>query len=292
MNERIRRHAMMLALGVVTTGCSTGVSVEEFTRYLEDRQALRLAVQVCLPDKTAFFDELNVDVTNMPENVPFQKLAQMFRDAYANRKYTNPYSSTSTVREYQTIRQWRTPTSNVDFPKRWIPLRTVKNVKGIMSYGGGAEYLQNSTESNQAIFSAYTSERPDDVVAISVALLMYRNGKEEWVDYWFRPPKKINPNGYTKWIMPLSEEGQNERAAEPRTWWLLVHGEEMPVYKVSENAPRIRYTLLSKEQYGTLNQEGRRAMSLVNLQYLTNGIPIDNERVHFVPAKQASIPPC
>jgi hypothetical protein len=293
VNEfRHPRYLILFVLIAVAAGCSTTVSVEEFKEYINDRKAQRLAVQVCLPDRKAFFDELSVDVTDMPADVPYQALAKMFGDARANKKYTNPYMSASTTREYEAIRQWRMPTSSAEFPKQWIGFGKVDDVKGIVSGSGETAYLADSTESNQAVFFAFTHERLCDVIAIHVHLPMHQNGKTERITYWFKPPRDITTNGYTEWIAPVSEEGPNEQAAKLPTFWLLTHGKEMPIYRVGDNAPRIRYALLSNEEYWKVDKDGRRAMYSVRLQHLTDGTSVDDDRIHLVPAKRAGVPPC
>ncbi len=38
-------------------------------------------VQICLPDKKAFFDDLNVDVSDIPANISYADFGQLFKAA-------------------------------------------------------------------------------------------------------------------------------------------------------------------------------------------------------------------
>lgn len=279
----------MLALLIPIAGCSTTPPIEEFRAYLNDSKALRLAVQVCLPDKTAYFDEVRVDVTDLPDDVPREAIRKMFHDAQEKGKYDNPYRPSRTDREFQTIRKWHPFTSSTDIPKRFIGFGQVDNVKGIVSYGGKTADLAGSTETNQPIFYAFTHERPTDVVAVNVR---FTDENSNSIAYWFRPPKEIGATGYTDWMLPVSEERAGEESAKRPFFWLLTHGKEMPVLPVRPNAPRIRYMLLSSEQYWISLDTGRRAMYLTKLKRLASTEPEAEDRFHLVPAKTAIIPPC
>lgn len=273
-------------------GCSSTLSIEEFKAYINDQKALRVAVQVCLPSKTAFFEELSVDVTDMPESVPREQLGKMFRDAQAQKTYDNPYESQREDREFQTIRKWRPLESSSDFPKKFIAFGQANNVRGVVSYGGKTADLVSSTETNQPVFYSFTHERASDIIALSVRLSTTRNGVSEPVSYWFKLPKGIGANDYTDWIAPVSEERPNVENSKRPFFWLLTHGSEMPVLPPERDAPRIRYTLLSSEQYWNSTKVGRRAINLVKLSRLISPKPETEDLFHLVPVNVATIPPC
>src|SRR2546423_14849669 len=88
---------------------------EEFVQYLKDPKAQRVAVQVCLPDRMAAFDPLIVDVTDLPADIHPGALGQMFNEARQSGTYNNPYKSDGRTREYETIAQWRAPSTAADF---------------------------------------------------------------------------------------------------------------------------------------------------------------------------------
>ncbi len=292
----------VLLLLLLVTACGTTVSSNEFNEYINDRNAQRIAIQVCLPDKTAFFDELSIDVTDMPRDISYEEKRKMFKDARNDKKYVNPYKSGSSIREYEIIRQWRAPTDNTDFSKNWIGFGMVSNVKGIMSDGAGAAYLSDSTETNQAVFFEFTHERPSDVIAIHISVGKDRNGNMVGMDrdgvverriFWFKAPKDIKAKKYTAWAAPLSEEGPSEKAvAKFPTFWLLTHNKDMPIYAVTSSAPRIRYTLLSNEEYYALDEKGRRAKDSASLQRTIGSPSSDDVQIHLIPKKENNIPSC
>jgi hypothetical protein len=140
---RLVPSAALLPL-VITAGCATSPSIEEFRAYLDDPKALRVAIQICLPDRTAFFEELRVDVTDLPANIPREELGKMFRDAQALKKYDNPYKSNRQPREIEIIQKWRAPVNN-DYRHKVVQFGQAKNTKGVMSYGGTWADLIGST---------------------------------------------------------------------------------------------------------------------------------------------------
>jgi hypothetical protein len=270
------------------TGCSAPLTADEFSKYLADPKAPRLAVQVCLPDKTAYFDDLTVDVSAMPTDLSVQARAQMYRDARSHTTNLIADQSANGPRELEAIRQWITPSSSVEVSSPGLSFGKVSNSKGIVSDSGNFAELADSTESNQAIYSAFTFTRLSDVVAIHIDVQTSGARKT----YWFKPPATLKADGYSAWLTPISEEGPMERARTFQAFWLLTHGKEMPMYQVHENAPRIRYFHISEEQYWKLKQDGRRAIDAVKLQRLHDDLPIDNQHIYLLPAKHATVPSC
>ena len=139
------------------SGCaSTSTIVDDFVKYQNDPQALRVVAQICVPNKTAYFDTLNVDASDLPANLSRSQIQKLFQDAKANKEFgegfTNPYRSNSTNREYQTARLWRKPTNLSDYSQNFIAGGSVNNVKGVKSAGSGANYLVDITEKNQSVF--------------------------------------------------------------------------------------------------------------------------------------------
>lgn len=282
---------VFVSLISVTADCNAA-SVEEFQRYISDPKALRVVAQICVPDKTAYFDDMTVDMTDLPANISVLALRKLFQaaEAYKPREeFINPYRSNSPIREYQTIRLWRKPVNPDDYSRYWIGSSNATNVKGIVSAGSGSEYLTDSSEKNQPVFLANFYQRPEDIIAVSVMPPKDEHG--ELREYWFKLPKEISKDKYTKWISPVSEESMNQRSATTPTFWLLTHGRDMPIYEVKENAPKIRYILMNLGEYDKYREYGRRAINSAKLQYMKNN-PSSNEDLHYVPAKRESIPPC
>ena len=275
-----------LALLCLSPGCE--MSNEDFVKYLNDPDADRVAAQICLPGRTAFFDTLRIDITDMPANLPYHERSRMYVEARETRKYENPYKSTGASREHQEIRQWRKPQNEKNFPHTWISIGQAQTHDGLGSAGSSlGGYISDSTTADQPIFFAYTNERPKDLRGVSVMLDIRRNGADEPRTFWFKPPRDIPKSGYTTWLAPVSEEG-----LYAETPVLLAQGKEMPVYAVGEDAPRIRYTLLTKRQFNELEEEGRRAMDLETLRHMVEDAPFKEGELHLAPRRVSPIPPC
>lgn len=287
-----KHHFLALVCCTLISGCSTTSSVEEFNKYTSDRKALRVVAQVCVPNKTTYFDTLTVDVTDLPANISYLELRKLFQDAVeykAGEGFTNPYQSNSPNREYQTTRLWRKPFNTSDYSQYFIAGGSAANVKGIMSAGSGAEYLADSTEKNQPVFLANLSERPEDILAVSVT--PPKDDKGELRELWYKLPKEISKDKYTEWINPASEEGKKEQSGKSPIFWLLTHGKELPIYKVNQDAPKVRYILMTMDEYAKYSEYGRRAINSARLQSMKSN-PSDREHQHYVPAKRENIPPC
>ena len=279
------------------SGCaSTSTIVDEFVKYQNDPQALRVVAQICVPNKTTYFDTLNVDVSDLPANLSRPQIQKLFQDAKANKEFgegfTNPYRSDSTNREYQAARLLHNPVNPTDFPRNWIVARHVNNVKGNMSDTGiTGGYLNDSTEKNQPVFFGSFSHRPEDILAVSV--MPHEEGNGGLRKFWFQLPKEISKDKYTPWMSPVSEENKENQPGRAPIFVLLTHGKPMPIYEVKDrrNAPKVRYSLMTMDEYDKYSQHGRRAMNAAQLQFMVDN-PSNNEPKHYVPAKRESIPPC
>lgn len=293
MNKQFIYSLVFVSLTSVTTGCSTTPSVKEFQKYIEDPQALRVAAQICVPDMATYFDTVTVDVTDFPANISIQARQELFQkiNTYeAGEKFKNPYRSDSTIREYETTRLWRKPVNPTDYPQYFIGGQTVKNVKGILTAGSISGYLKDSTEKSQPVFLEYVGERLGDVLAVSVTPPKGEAGERR--EFWFKLPKEIRKDKYTDWMSPVSEEGNKEHSAKFPTFWLLTHGKEMPIYEVKEkNTPKVRYILMSQDEYVKTLDYGGRARYALALQRMENN-PSDKEHHYYVPDKREKIPPC
>ncbi|HEY9107239.1 MAG TPA: hypothetical protein VIN58_11225 [Roseateles sp.] len=259
-----------------------------------------------MPDKQVFFEELNVDITDMPTD--FQEIRKIFLDGRESKVYANPPRSAKVPREYEVIRQWRADAGSVTKP--WVAFGKVGKAGSVVSAGGGHAALEDSTESNQPVFASFTHQRPGDLIAVSVDVAVSRDGKPQWRTLRFKPPKQLHAGGYTPWALPASEEGPGERSAGRSTWWRLTQGQDLPVYPVGADAPRVRYRLLSADEYWQFandgqramstvrlqrladKNDGQRAMSTVRLQRLADKIPDEGDRFRLLPAKRAVIPSC
>jgi hypothetical protein len=253
-----------------------------------DPEAMHLMVQICLPDKKAFFDELNVDVSDIPANISYADFGQLFKAAKSGGKeFRNAYQSASGAPQYEAVRMWRA--SAGDLSGSYINIG--RTATGSETMGSGA--LVDATETNQPVFDDFIGlERPADVIAISVTLPRPRGGHTDFITYWFKPSKDVSPGDYTPWLPAFSEEGPNEKSPGRSTFWMLMNGMTAPTYPVGDNAPRVRYTLTNHETRLPMEQRMLRVLRTVQLQRAIGGLPIGRGAFHLAPPKGARIPSC
>jgi hypothetical protein len=147
-------------------------------------------------------------------------------------------------------------------------------------------------ESNQPVFYAYSHERLGDIVALDVRLVDEANPKFfQSVKYWFKPPKDIGRDGYTDWMYPVSEEHPTEENSRRPFFWRLTNGMEMPIFPVSNNTPKVRFSLLSDEQF-SLSLNSGRAIQITALNRHLSEKPEPDELFRLIPIKLEKIPRC
>jgi len=269
---------------------STATSLGEYIVYERDPDAPRVSVQVCLPNRTAFFDAISVDVTEMPENVDDLQVRKLFHSA---RQMAPVDASTAKAgqRVYQSIREWRAPTTNTEYPQPGITAGTTYHHGEVWSDNKEFALLFDATERDQPVYYLFTNARSKDIVAFHVTLAVMRSGTgEQTKTFWFRAPNGIVRGSYTNWIAPASEETVGRG---PSVTALLTHGNEMPRYEVGENAPRARFSLMSLKDDIASSKRVLRARYAAQLERAKVGRPYaPTEGVMFVADRRDRIPPC
>lgn len=287
--------AVMLCSIIFPIGSSSAVSTTEFEKYLYDPKALRVVMQVCVPDRTAYFDTITVDVTDLPENISEAELRQRFISAKEERmdeldKIANP--SNSSERQFQQIRLISKPVNPTDYPSGLMSISKADNVKGIRSAGSvpGGEMIE-TTEKNQPVFIGYNHQRPEDIIAVSVTPIVDAN--QERITYWYKLPKSIPKEKYTDWQNPVSGETRSQQSGRHPTFWLLTHDKELPIYDVEGNPPKVRYTVMTDEEAykSRFSKRDARAMNAARLRYVIEH-PSDTESQRYAPSEKVIIPSC
>lgn len=288
----VTRIAAILFIGIPLSACGNrSMSPAQFEVYVHDLNVPRVVFQICVPNKTAYFDDVITDVTDMPVGLPFSERAKIFANPSLLNKYRGDMVP-SKKREYQTVRRWRNTSDGM--APRYIGITTVKNTAGVRSSGSGQTRVSDSTERDQPVFEEYSYERQTDLVAVEVRTPgSGGSSTEKKRRFWFVPPKQIPSKQYTSWIMPISEEGELQDTERFSTSWLLTHGREARNYPVGKNVPMIRFSLISQREYGAKSREKLRARDAAALQYqLEHGRETDSANNHLVDAKEQVIPAC
>jgi hypothetical protein len=281
--------SLLAASALLHTGARAAKSEREFKDYLYDAEAQRVSFQVCLPKRTNFFDTISVDVTDMPENTDLAEVSKLFAAARkSGGADTSPPKGGDRV--YQTIREWRAPKSQTDYPKHFITSGSIYNDGTTTSDTHAPINLSDTTEKDQPVFYSFTFYRPKDVVAVHVSILVVRGGSEQLRTFWFRLPTNIVRGTYTDWIAPVSEETRN---GSPSISFLMTHGEELPLYEVGENAPRMRFTLMSLKEDSAQSKTVLRARYAAQLERVKVGrSSVPGEDALFVAERRQSISAC
>lgn len=285
---RLAAAALLFVLFLtLASGCAYAQSFQE---YLNDPKAARIRAQICIPDKTVFFDELEVDVTNLPNTYSLGNYIAIWKQIQSGQEAPRA-AAVDAKKEIQTIRQWR-------LPRFRIGMQQISDVRGSRSAGSAIHKIYGRTVKDQAVFQTETRQRAGDLIALLVQATVLRDGKEERRDFWFKPPQDIPAGAWTVWTAPFSEEGENEKDKKLPTWYRLVHGREIAQHRVHENAPRIRYMLESNEVSYAREREESRGVWAARFQDLradknAEAQQVVEERRHFyLPARREPIPEC
>jgi hypothetical protein len=281
----IRCGALILAAVFVPQDCFPRSSAAQ-NIAMDDPPVDRVFIQVCLPDRVTYFDQISVDVTDMPEDVDLTTVRQLFETAKISTPMDRPQDADG-ARVYETVRLWRTPKSPSEFSKPFIHAGTTT----IGSDGGLFAYLLGSTKRNQPVFSYYTYQRAKDIVGLHLKLAINRDGSDQERQFWYKVPPGLQKGVYTSWAVPVSEE--NGRFDTASVMLTLTHGGAMPLYPVGEHAPRVRFTLFTGKEDGLDTKavlRGRYAAQLERAKARQPYAPSEN--VLFIAGSQSEIPAC
>lgn len=251
---------------------------------------IRLVIQVCLPEKTVDFEDVEIELKGLAD-------AKTIRERRAESGHPEPGKSfaTAPVTEPQidpdrvTVRRW-IPGSGANPVKRsHLAFGDVLDQDGIRSAGSSGDLeLWNNSESNQPIFET-KGPRPEGTLALSVSTEV--NG--EISTFWYKPPKEIRKGQFTGWLAPISQEKRNERGRSGNpTFWNLTHDRPMEIYPVTEPAPKIRYRLATFEEYYDQYRFWTRAQKAVAEKFYRNVYGEERTQRHFAPRIMGVVPGC
>ena len=286
-SKKITWVVLFVVLGTLFGCGGVPMQPDAFQVYLTDPTVPRIAYQICLPEKKVIFDVIKVDVTDIPLGQSLDARRAMNAYVNAGGQYPPKRMPGSTV-NIETARRWQMSASadNIKYP--FVPVENIDNTAGVRSAGGEVIYLADSTENDEPVFWGFSHARLGDLTGVSV-----RAGSSAQSTYWFIPPKSIPKGRYTEWMVPVSEESALQRSNGKSTWWQIVHGREMPIYPVTSNAPRIRYTLINEREYSALMSVWVRKWDAARMQYFSeHGSAPDQKKYRVIDAKGEVIPGC
>jgi hypothetical protein len=176
---------LALSLLISLQGCGANPVERSKERQLE--QTPKLRIQVCLPSKRIYFNNLELDrVQNHPL---FTKYSPHQLDM-----------APKTIRRVAPPGDPRVANNPYVTHQYGINFGEVLNNSGGFSDGAGVIPLEDSTVADQPVFEAGYGFPVQKYVAIHVRPLDREKGREASPTYWFKLPKKISNAGFTAWF--------------------------------------------------------------------------------------------
>lgn len=254
---------------------------------------VRVIAQVCLPDKKVRFSDVVVDLTGTPKAKPrHEVLAENgYPEAAGKKRPSSNLVDDKLNADVVTVRRWTYNPDEMDGIKRpFLGFGEVENSDGVMSASGTTIDLWSSTEAGQPVFEKQ-GHQLRDTIAIDVSLVKDEGGKKEVVTYWYKPPKIVSMSSFTEWMAPASQEDDKHHSKNP-TFWNLTHGRKMETFPVVGVVPKIRYKLMTVDDYYNENRFWVRAQKAVAFKYYKGLSREEHDRIHFVPQSGENIPRC
>ncbi len=225
----------------------------------------------------------------MPEDSHLEAFRKLF-EAARNAPAADVPARSPEPRVYQEIREWRAPSAPSDYPKpRLVGSSTTHCHDQVAGDAGAASFLWDSTTHDQPVFDFSTGYRPEDIIALHVALSVVRNGTEQVRQFWFKLPDRVDKGEYTQWLLPVAEFPD----AVGSPLFTLLQGLPMPRGDVGAHAPKMRFTLSSDHEYWTAERAVLRASYAAQLERARTHRPYaPTENVMFVGDHGVAIPSC
>lgn len=252
-------------------GCSTNAT--ELNDYVKSDTNTEVRIQICLPGKRVYFNDLELDRL---ENHPlFTKYSpQQLELAPKVIRRVVDSSDPRAIRDYA------------------IGLGDVVNRSGVLSRGGGAIAIKDSTVANQPVYDSGFGYPAQSYIAIYVSLPVRERGPEGSVTYWFTLPKSIPDDKFSVWLSPFSMEPEGTRRTSAPLPWTIVHWGDLAIYPVSADPPKMRVTLQKRQtEHNDPRTDPLPALTTARLKYRTT--TSDQQFVYqFVPKSNEAIPAC
>ncbi|MDE2422216.1 MAG: hypothetical protein KGO49_13675 [Gammaproteobacteria bacterium] len=223
--------SMVVTFATLLSGCAPNPAKWDPAHPPKHQETV--VAQICLPNDVVTFKDVVVDLRQEPPFIGYHNYVD------------GPLPPDN--RTMDTVQQWMQGAGS----------NALSNFVGHgevmkMSWGSGVAYLLGNTITNQPVFEERGRGGADQqqYLAESVTQIVEKDGQKERLEYWFTLPQKIPRGMFSAWQEPISEEDDQTRAQEQSlhhnaTAWRLLHGEEMIVYPVGHNAPKMRFAIVS-----------------------------------------------
>jgi len=277
-------------LATVLTACANTFDVRRTCTYGIPSDELRVIVQVCLPDKKVVFEDVKLDLTDIPKEKTLREERENGSCKEAGKKWHKSIElAHQNDADKVTVRRWVYDHYLNDVERSFLGLVEVHN------HGSGTKglKLRNNSDKNQPIYE-YHGGRQDDIIAFGVSSKSLEKGKSKFLTYWYKPPAKIPTGEYTKWLEPFTQESnENRKPYEPGFSWYLMRGKKFETPAVKIGAPKIRYKVITFEDDHDEERLWNRAQKEVaRIRRYTGSTPEEFQRVHYAPQSKETIPGC
>lgn len=266
---------------------------------VEYLSALRVIVQICVPDRTVSLVPLELDLTKVPATPSrreqgLSSISDTNEMLEARKAYVSKITANSNPDNRKVAHLTRLEPSlrATDISTPYASYGHVKHIGDLGSAGMGVEYLRGRTSNEQPVYEKSTNTRPKFLTAIS-----FRAPHRNETEYWYKLPDHIPHNAFTEWLAPFAQEDRTSGAKKNQdVGYRLVYRNKVDSSNVDPFAPKIRYKLLSVVE--EFEYDGRfwdRTQKAINAYKQSLGLrPGSSEwsNYHFVPAEQLALPPC
>ena len=249
-------------------------------------------VQVCVPSRSVAFENQEIDLTGIPK----AKTLVEIREANGIRGHRLEKATAAPIEEdlrsTDIVRRWMPGRAENDISRYSLPFGQVLDRDGHKSASAEHISLIGSTERGQPVFEQQ-GRRPQDYIALEASIEAVNGVWRDLVKYWFRLPAEIPSSQFTEWQEPISREDNETRGKQRNpTFWNLTHGQPMDIYPIGENALKMRFKRMRIRDYYDENRFWYRSRKALAEKYYRGVTGEARSKLHFVPARRATIPPC
>ena len=155
----------------------------------------------------------------------------------------------NTIRRVATAADPRVANDSKVIRSYGVSFGEVLNRSGVSSAGHGFMPVRDSTVANQPVYeNGFPTNTRASYIAVSVRLPEVDKALAALAPtYWFKLPDAIAVDSFSGWYSPASMETASSRNSSGVGWWhRLVHGGDLPVQSVPDDAPKMRFSLVKR----------------------------------------------
>ena len=239
----------------------------------------RVLMQVCVPNQTVSYENVEIDLSNPPTEVPKSKIENYFNDI-------------NTIETAKKIIFQARP-SDVKSPQLGFGQVLIR--QGSFSDSMEHAYLYGDSTSNQPVYETMLYMQRN-ILNIHIYSFPKTNSDHEYVEFWFQLPPKINDQVFTSWQEPMSQVSSTFKThpGVPLFKPPKEGGVVFPIIKPNHDAIKVRFKIMNYEDYGAKESYWNRTQSRLFDKYSKNLNDEEKNNLWFVPKTETAeiIPGC